>query len=416
MKVKVTQFPCVKGTMGDWTYYLTLIGATEIVKYVQYAEQVCPNVDLDLMIQREVTARSHQIAEYLRHQPQRFFGSLIIAAYNGKPNFRPVSFGETSLLAQLEGTMGILQFDGSEQYYAVDGQHRLAALKDVVKEDGERYRDDQISVIVICHTKDAEGMARARRLFTTVNRYAKKTAPVTNIVMDEDDGVALITRRLIREHDFFSRRIKVLASNSTTQPRLAKGEAMQSADSDYLMAIGTFYKCNKALLPEELKGPYSRAQQIPAYEQLEDGFEKIKGRWDELISVVTPWKFLQNPEHTLRDYRIRTGGNVLVRPVGIASFVRASADALESKIALRHIGLLADRFADLASPPWDGVLWNAASHRMIAGKYAENLATRLWRYLLGLQEDKDKLQEEWKASIDPRNEHPDLALPARLRQ
>ena len=208
----------------------------------------------------------------------------------------------------------------------------------------------------------------------------------------------------------------MLAQNSKTQPRLAKGEAMQAADSEYLMAIGTFYKCNNALLPAELKEAYSRAQQIPMFEQLEVGFEKIKERWDELISVVAPWKFLENTEHTLRDYRVRAGGNVLVRPVGIASFVRASADALESDIPLAHIGVVAERFADLASPPWEGVLWNPASRRMIAGKHAENFATRLWRYLLGLQEDKDRLQGEWKASIDPRNENPDLALPERPRQ
>ena len=56
--MKSTNFPCVKGTMGDWTYYTTVMGFAEIVEYVKFAEEVCPNTDLDLMIQREVGVRS----------------------------------------------------------------------------------------------------------------------------------------------------------------------------------------------------------------------------------------------------------------------------------------------------------------------------------------------------------------------
>ena len=131
--MKSTNFPCVIGTMGDWTYYATVMGISELVRYVKFAEEVCPNRDLDLMIQREVGARSKQIAQYLRMNDQRFFGSLIVAAYNGQPRFIPIAFEDAPLLSQLGGKVGILQFDGSEQYYAVDGQHRLAAMKEVAR-------------------------------------------------------------------------------------------------------------------------------------------------------------------------------------------------------------------------------------------------------------------------------------------
>ena len=310
MNLKTTHFPCVKGKMGDWVYYVTVMGVADIVKYVGFAEQVCPNSDLDLMIQREVSTRSRQIAEYLRQNEQRFFGSLIVAAYDGQPKFLPISFGGAPLLTQLEGSVGILQFDGSEQYYAVDGQHRLAALKEVIEAQDDGLKEDQISVIVICHSKDAQGMARARRLFTTVNRYAKKTSPVTNIVMDEDDGVAIITRRLIREHDFFSRRIKVVVKGNNGQARLATGEAMQQSDDSYLMAIGTFYKCNQALLPAALLPAFSKTQQAPLYEDLEAGFEQIKARWNDLIDNVEPWTSLRQPQESLQNIRSKEGGSV----------------------------------------------------------------------------------------------------------
>src|SRR5581483_4036289 len=119
--MKSTYFPCVMGTIGDWTYYVAVMGVAELVQYVAFAEEICPNQDLDRMIQREVTNRSREIAEYLRTNEQRFFGSLIIAAYDGKPRFLPIGFQNAPLLTPVEGSVGVLQFDGTEQYYALDG-------------------------------------------------------------------------------------------------------------------------------------------------------------------------------------------------------------------------------------------------------------------------------------------------------
>ena len=86
--MKITYFPCVRGTMGDWTYYTTVMSVADLVTYVKFAEEISPNRDLDSMIQREVSNRAKDIAEYLRTNDQRFFGSLIVAAYDGKPRFR----------------------------------------------------------------------------------------------------------------------------------------------------------------------------------------------------------------------------------------------------------------------------------------------------------------------------------------
>jgi hypothetical protein len=42
---------------------------------------------------------------------------------------------------------------------------------------------------------------------------------------------------------------------------------------------------------------------------------------------------------------------------------------------------------------------------------SEKLARRLWRYLLGLNEDKEALESDWKAAVDPSHERHDLFLP-----
>jgi DNA sulfur modification protein DndB len=409
--MKTTYFPCVRGAMGDWTYYVTVMGVSDLVRHVRFAEQVSPNQDLDSMIQREVTDRAKVIAQYLQTNDQRFFGSLIVAAYDGQPRFLPITFGEPFL--SNEGRVGVLQFDGTEQYYALDGQHRLAAFQIELEREPARYKDDEISMIVICHPKDKEGLTRARRLFTTVNRYAKKTSPATHTAMSEDDGVAIVTRRLIREHPLFKLRIKVMVTGRDGKQKLATSNAMSvtsAADRPYLMAIETFRKCNKDLLPSHLVAEFKKEQQIPGFDSLEDAFTSLSGLWDKMIKAVDPWKELLDPQNSLENYRTKAGGHVLVRPVGITAFVGAMSTAPRN-LTNKHIKTVVDKFQDLNDAPWKGVLWNPATKKMTVTVEAEKLARRLWKHLLGLGEDKTKLTQDWRAMVEPGSVATHLKLP-----
>jgi DNA sulfur modification protein DndB len=408
--MKTTYFPCVRGTMGDWTYYVTVMGVAELVRYVRFAEEVSPNPDLDSMIQREVSDRAKEIANYLRTNSQRFFGSLIVAAYDGQPRFLPIKFGDLPLLSQIEDRVGVLQFDGTEQYYALDGQHRLAAFKIELEREPLRYEADQISMIVICHTKDEAGLTRARRLFTTVNRYAKKTSPATHTAMSEDNGVAIITRRLIRTHPLFKRRIKVMVVGKNGKQKLASGNAMSTADRAYLMAIETFRKCNQHLLQPKLAVEFAKEQQIPSFESLEEAFSSISDLWNKMIKAVDPWTELLDGAATVEKHRRSDGGHVLVRPIGITAFVGAFATA-PSTMTIRHVRNVVSKFQDLDSAPWRGVLWNSSTKTMTVTVEAEKLARRLWRYLLGLDEDKEKLTRDWRAMVAPGNAGSGLRLP-----
>ena len=406
--MKTTYLPCVRGTMGDWTYYVTVMSASDLVRYVRFAEQVYPNPDLDSMLQRELTSRAKEIAAYLRTNDQRFFGSLIVAALDGQPRFRPIAFGEPLLTG--EDRVGILQFDGTEQYYALDGQHRLAAFQIELERQPDRYKEDEVSTIVICHGKDKEGLTRARRLFTTVNRYAKKTSSATHTAMSEDDGVALVTRRLIREHPLFKRRIKVMVVKNGKQ-QLASGNAMSRADRQYLMAIETFRKCNGDLLPDHLTDEFSTEQQIPSFESLEEAFTSISDSWDKMIKAVDIWRELLTPETTVDKYRTPAGGHILVRPIGITAFVGAFSSAHEM-LTVKHLRLVVSNFQDVSEAPWSGVLWNSRTKKMNVTRPAEKLARRLWRYLLGLDEDSAKLTSDWRAMVEPGNPDTKIKLPA----
>ena len=408
--MRSTNYPCVAAKMGDWAYYTTVMKMSDIIEQIKFAEEVCPNKDLDFMIQREVSSRSKEIADYLQQNDQRFFGALIIAAYDGAPKFLPIAF-ESQLIGELEGKLGILRFDGTEQYYAIDGQHRLAAMKQAHSMGPNRYKNDEVSIIVVCHTKDRAGMARARRLFTTVNRYARKTSPVTNIVMDEDDGYAITVRRLLRENDFFSKRIKIKNKND----KLAKNEAMSLADKEYLMAIGTFYKCSKNLLPPKLAPYFSKPQQMPSYEILEKAHISLQKRWEILIGAIDFWGELKNPNANLITKRTKHGGHILARPIGITAFTNALGKLWgDSESKPEEIKKCIDTWKDINMSPWRGLLWNPSAGKMFSGKERGALAGEIWQYLFGLKNiDMAGIEKRWREFVDPQHEHHDLKLPSR---
>jgi DNA sulfur modification protein DndB len=379
-------FPTIKGKMGDWNYYLITMKMAELAKYVKFAEEVFPNDDLDQIMQRELTNRSKEIAAYLQNNEQRFLGSLIIAAVGGEPKFIPISLPEGSLFSEGEQKLGFLRFDGTENYYALDGQHRLAAIKDVINENGERYALDEVSLTLVWHENNVEGCKRARRLFTTVNRYAKKTNPTENLIFDEDNPVDIYTRRLVREHDFFKKRIKIANAARGTEFSLAKSEALRSEnayDNSFLMALLTLKRCSEILLENCFLKDNVKKQILPNFETLEAGYALLVQRWTVLLENVPLWKLLRdNSESNLATYRTKQGGNVLARPIGIIAFVTAATQLLDSGGDPALIKLVSERVGDITHLPWKGLLWKAEGGGMHDGQARRAVAAKVFSYYL----------------------------------
>ena len=200
--------PALRAHMGDWVYYVTFLQMGEIAKRIELAEDIHPSSTLKEMIQRQITDRANPIAEYILNQSQRFFNSLIVGVYGGSPNWCELAietnrlFDAETLPLYLEGALGILQLDGKETLFAIDGQHRVEGIKKALKEN-EDLKTDEVSVIFVAHRTEKNGVERTRRLFTTLNRYAKPVKKSEIIALDEDDIIAIITRDLVEKHPLF---------------------------------------------------------------------------------------------------------------------------------------------------------------------------------------------------------------------
>ncbi len=215
-------YPALRAHMGDWTYYIVKMRMREVASEVKFGSQVHHDYTLDEAIQRTIKESrvKKEIVTYLTGRQDRFFASLVVAAIGGSPKFYPVSMADDpqfEILADeesLEQSFGVLRFSGGQNYYALDGQHRLNAIKTLLQPEDESERVDpppgfeneEISVLMVIRPSEPteeQWLSSYRRLFSSLNRYAKPTDKDTNIIMDEDDIFAILTRRLIANHDFF---------------------------------------------------------------------------------------------------------------------------------------------------------------------------------------------------------------------
>lgn len=216
------KLPCLRGRMGDWIYYVSLMNFKEISNRISMVEEIHSNKELSRWIQRKVSNRSEDIVNYLKDQPQRFFNSIICGIYGGKPHWQELDIDEKSAILKevekeyLSRTFGILTLKGDERIFAIDGQHRTNAIKKYITINND-LNEEEVAVIFVAHKKTPEGEIRTRRLFSTLNRYAVPVNISEIIALDEEDNCAILTRMLMENFTFFKDRFLFSKSRSITK-------------------------------------------------------------------------------------------------------------------------------------------------------------------------------------------------------
>lgn len=400
--------PALKAKMGDNAYYISFMSMKEIARRISYAKEIHRNEKLGELIQRQVTNRSTEIATYLETQHQRFFNALIIGVYGGSPKWYELSIGSNRLLdpdelpISAQGALGILKFDGSEKLFAIDGQHRVAGIKEALALDhAPELTDEEVCTIFLAAdvTKKV-GLERTRRLFSTLNRYAKAVDMMDIIALDEDDAIAIVTRRLMEEYPLFkSHRISVV-----------KGKAIPVTDKKCFTNITTLYEVNDIILASERGRKWRDFKRFrPPDAELTSLYRRATDFWKLMTRYFRPLADVQNSasgEGVAGQYRNRGGGHFLFRTIGLLSMAKAV------KIAVGTGGTLAPwirRFAktptDLASEPWVGLFWDPSENTMIIRKENQNTATLLLLYMVGadlaiLKTSEERLKERYASALN----------------
>jgi DNA sulfur modification protein DndB len=383
-------FPALRCFIGNWAYFITMMPFSEVASRVRRANEIHKSEGLGDMIQRELGDRVKGIAEYLVTQPERFFSAVVVGVYGGSPNWYPLDIQESPVLGphKLSGaaaqSLGILELTGDERLFAIDGQHRIEAIKIALKTDPV-LNTEELGVIFVAHQETDEGLTRTRRLFTTLNKYAKKVSKSEIIALDEDDAFAITTRRLVDEY-------KGLSPSATLDGQDISlvhfgGSQLPLSNRHSITVIETLYDLVTTLaLPI---GDTKSRKKLRDSRQSEDFLDNIYhdhvAFWEALRSHVSDVDEVLGSDPTLElagRYRTRDGGHILLRPAGQQAFARATRILMDRGFSLETaVAALAETVLSLNEPPWLYVLWNPYMHQMIV-RYKE-LAESLLLFMVG---------------------------------
>ena len=397
--------PVVRGNMGGREYYIGKMTFQELAAKVQFYEDLQHDPDLDQLLQRQLSKRSEDMTNYLMRQPERFYGAIIVAAWGGRPAYVQVKMEDHPLLDD-DFEFGLLKFDGRQEYFALDGQHRLKSIKLAIEQKPE-LRHEEISVIFVTHEKTEEGNIRTRRLFHTLNRYARPTTTGENIALDEDNVVSISTRRLLKSG------IEIL---SPSRLELVRKNVLKSQDGKFT-TLSALYEFNAAVLEAvySFKGEKDYLRYRPDARHVDNIFAAISSLWIEMADMFGEFQDIKSQRRMPGDIREPSGdpakGHLFFRPVGLRIFGEVLGAALTERADLpidrgsqiephiwKEVLEQVERLPlILGDVPWRGTIFR--NNKMEIG--ARQLALRLARYMLSIGHiDADDLLEEYRGHLE----------------
>jgi len=356
--------------MGIWMYYVSSLSFNDILGYVSpIDDELHKSKLLSEMIQRSITDNYKNIANYLETQEERFFNALILAIYDGDPVWNEIRIDEFE-----DGNypLGLLTLSGKEKIFPVDGQHRVAGIKKVL-EKNPQLGEERVPVIFIGHSKDEEGMRRTRRMFSTLNRYAKPVSLRDIIALDEDDVVAIASRNLIDDTELFLKD-RILDSKSKSIPE---------TNITALTTIIAYYECNKELLWLYVKDVDVRGMDGELIRGRKKVNEYIRHRPSEIVinefteECYEFWNLIMTccrgldeyTDGTVGRYRDKEGGHIFFRPVALIPFAKAVV-RIREKTSMEYqkiFNSFPEELLWIQHRLWRRILWDGIQKKMIMG-------------------------------------------------
>mgnify|MGYP004494423991 CR=1 FL=1 len=322
-----------KAKLGTTIYYIAMMTVEDLVNTVGLAIELpeWKNMTPDEKMQREpdINRVVNEICPYFVEDKDRFFGSIIVDIYTGFENivFEPITkFVDQEKLAAAHNialqNAGFLTLPGKERLIALDGQHRLLAMKLSLKgssaisvvmlgnkkmtpqmqalEPHPELGEEEISVIFVEHRDNL----KIRKIFNKVNKYARQTGRGQNIITSDDDVFANIARRLFADegilHKIGKNELVNWSSNTLSQR------------SKQLTTVSALYTIAETISKDKGWSPKVMPTDTEAIEEV---FEENTDFWKQLLEKMDIYReYLEltrddKPVSQLRE------NNLLMKPV-----------------------------------------------------------------------------------------------------
>jgi DNA sulfur modification protein DndB len=352
MKNYKIALPCLRGVIGNWVYYSSLMSASQISETVSTVKEIREAVNLDEVLQRKLKERKNDIARYLLNNDSRFFNSIILGVFDGVPKWIEFDLTEQfnnelneADVLNSEASMGIMIFEGNEKIFAIDGQHRVEGIKIALEKNNEKIIDDQYSVLFIAHMDDELGRKRTRRLFSDINTNAKPVSKGDRIIIDEDDINAIVARKLYKDCLYFNCENIISVSEQSN---------LDKEDSTHFTNLITLHTVNRHLkklfrIPNGTK-PNDIGNINTFYKIAEDFY-------DFIFQNINEYKdYFINKTLTLETAR-HNNSHLLFRPIGLVLIARFYVFYKLQKIDLEELKKLNDLSFIFPGSHLENILW-----------------------------------------------------------
>jgi len=373
------KFAAIKGQMGNWKYYVTTLSFKDVCDSVSPITNEISNSDsYSNLLQRTITNNVESIKDYLIRQPERFFNALVLAVYDGNPEWYEL---DVEVEEYSTFSVGVLELKGDEIIFPVDGQHRVAGIKEAVEREPS-LENEKVPIILIGHEDSFEGKKRTRRLFSTLNRRAKRVEDNEIIALDEDDVVAIATREIAENNELF-------AGNRLID---AASKNIQSSNQVAFTSILALYECNKLIYNSIALDKGMKKKEIKEYllyrpsdDEVDEFVYAIDNFWvmmSDKIEALKTYMSLDEENIAKHNFRNKDGGNLLFRPLGLAQFVNAILDYKKRTNASLEDAIY--KFGKISmiieEKPWKNILW--LDNKRINGRISKADVFRLIMFMV----------------------------------
>lgn len=375
--------PAMKAYMGNTEYYIISLKAGKLIQIVKTPKEIdgWDNLSLEEQYQRDINIKRvrEQLAPYWANRDTRFFGSIIVAGIVPPTGFDPSRLanefepiGEIAtknlpkLYTETAKNIGFLTLPDEMILVPLDGQHRVKAIEyAIIGKDGQGkdipgirsntdLANEDISVLLV-----AADSAKARSIFTHVNRYAKPTTAGQNYITSDDDICAVLAREITNEI-FTARLVKYTTNTLTT-------------NDPHFTTLATLYNCTKELAQFKFPGKLD-VTTLPPLEQQDLLREQISDIWNLLVDNIEDYKRALADKSDAGDDNRRelrkNGGTMLSRPVmhehvfKVFLKLTSSPTNYGDEEAIEKInGLPWDRNEKNVGDIWQNVLWSGDSEK-----------------------------------------------------
>ena len=329
------------------------------------------------------------------------------------------------------------------RYFALDGQHRLMAVKglknlldnrrlsarkkdgavisgkDVTRDEIEGYLEEQgldpdelqgamdetmgVEIIPAVQNRETfrESVSRLRNVFVDVNENAKRVEKGELTLLDENDAFGIVARTVMSKHPLFmdgSGGLNVDAESNRISERSSSYtvlNAVVSITQAYLGEKPEFNRWKDTML--DLKGRRGVGFLRPTDDEIGKGLAQLSMYFDALATLPSHRSmrkyFSSGTKEGKSPSDLRGGNdrNILFRPIAQVALARAiarlqkdnGADLKDLMTSLSHHEGSGDLDLENKEAPWFGILCDPIHGKVRRQKKYEDLCSEMMAYLLG---------------------------------